>query len=367
MIKMGCFVSHEDRGGFLMKKLVGFGFRALLLLLLNNIFSPPFQGVASAQTGMVPGLAVSDEEVFIERGEGKLTLYWAGRIAFVKPSQAPISVIVESSLTPAGNWQPVPSSRFRLISAYKIGVNSIYQKSPVASMSLPATPMGKTTQSELAALLEKDQVIAVKIALKGTTQNTGAKPIAEMDYELKPLGYALLKATQAGDLAEIQDLLEKGADVDSANLQGWSALMIASSAGRADIVKLLLDKDARVNARAKGFPIMISANGSRIPPGATALMAAAYSGRPEITAMLLEKQAQVNAKRDDRWTPLMAACSSTNGETVRLLLDAGADKDVVDDSGYSPLAMAIINRNRGAIRMLKARGALLAVPWDTIQ
>jgi len=350
-----------------MKKLVSLGIRALFVLLLNNIFSLPFQGVASAQTDRVPGLAVSGEEIFIEQDHDKLTLYWAGRIAFVKPSQAPISVIVESSLTPTGNWQPLSSSRFRLISAYKIGVNSIYQKSPVASMSLPATPLGKTTESALAALLEKDQVINVKIALKGTTQKYGSKLIAEMDYELKPLGYALLNAAQAGDLAEVQDLLGKGAEANSANLQGWSALMTASSAGRADIVRLLLDKGVRVNARSKGFPIIVSANGSKIPPGTTALMAAAYSGRPEIAAMLLEKQAQVNARRDDRWTPLMAACSSISAETVRLLLDAGADKDVVDDSGYSPLAMAIINRNRGAVRMLKARGAVLAVPWDAVE
>src|SRR4030043_1187835 len=162
-----------------MKKLVSFGFRALFILLLHNIISLPFPGVASAQRDMVPGLAVSDEEIIIEESQDKLTLYWAGRIAFVKPSQAPISVIVDSSLTPTGKWQPLPSSRFRLISAYKKGVNQIYQKSPVASISLPATPIGKTTQSALAALLEKDQVINVKIALKGTTVKFGAKRMAE--------------------------------------------------------------------------------------------------------------------------------------------------------------------------------------------
>jgi hypothetical protein len=350
-----------------MKELLSFGFRALLLLLINNIFSLPFQGVASAQTDMVPGLAVSEEKIFIEEDQGKLTLCWAGRINFVKPSQAPVSVIVESSLTPTGKWRPLPSSRFRLISAYKVGVNSIYQKSPVASMSLPATPIGKTSRSELAALLEKDQVINVKIAVKGIAQRAGAKSLAETDYELRPLGYALLRAIQAEDLAGVQYLLEKGADVNSADLQGWSALMAASSAGRADIVRLLLNKGVKVNARSRGFPMIVSANGSITPYGNTALMAAAFSGRAEIMAMLLEKQAQVNAKRDDRWTPLMAACSSTSGEAVKLLLDAGADKNVVDDSGYSALAMAIIHRNSGAIRLLKARGALLAVPWDRVE
>jgi hypothetical protein len=193
-----------------MKNLVSFGFRALVILLLNNMLSLAFQGVASAQTDTVPGLAVSSEEIFIEEGQDKLTLYWAARIAFVKPSQAPISVIVESSLTPAGNWQPLPGSRFRLISAYKIGVNSIYQRAPVAYMSLPTTPVDKTTQSALAVLLEKDQVINVKVALKGLTKKFGAKSVAEMDYQLKPLGYALLKAAQGGDLAGVQDLLEKG-------------------------------------------------------------------------------------------------------------------------------------------------------------
>ena len=126
---------------------------------------------------------------------------------------------------------------------------------------------------------------------------------------------------------------------------------------------MLLGKGAKVNARTKGFPIILSANGSAIPAGTTALMAAAYSGRPDIVAMLLEKRALVNAKRDDRWTPLMAACSSSSGETVKMLLEAGANGDVVEESGYSPLAMAIINRNNGAVRLLKAQGAVFAVPW----
>ena len=350
-----------------MKKLVRIGIGALVVLLVNNTIPLQSNGIASAQTDSVPGLAVSDEEVYIEEGQDRLTLYWAGRVAFVKPSKAPISIVIESSLSPAGSWLPAPSSRFRLISAYKTGVNSLYQKAPVASMNLPQAVPGKATESALASLLEKDQVINVKIAIKGLSQSAATKAVAEMECQLKPLGYALLKAAQAGDLAAVRELLDKGVEADSADLQGWTALMAASATGRPDIVRLLLDKGAKVNARGKGFPITLSANGSNIPSGTTALMVASYSGYPEIAALLLQKQAAVNAKREDRWNALMAACLSGSSETVSMLLDAGANADAVDESGYSPLAIALANRNNGAVRLLKARGALLAVPWKPME
>ncbi len=343
-----------------MRKLVNIGISVLLLVFLNSVFSPVFQDVASAQTDSVPGLAVSDEEIFVEESGGKLTLFWGGLISFVKPSTEPVSVVIESSLSPLGQWQPVAISRFRIRSDKKIRVNSVYQKSPVAYMALP-TESG--LPSAFANFFEKDQVINVKIAIKGAGQTTGGKSISEIDYRLKPLGYALLKAVQAGDFAGVNALLDKGADPDATDLKGWSALMAAASAGRGQIVRLLLDKGAKINARTKAFPIILSANGSAIPGGSNALIAAAYSGRPDIVSLLLEKHAQVNTRTDDKWTPLMAACFSGSGETVRMLLDAGADQDVVNESGYSPLAMAIINRNRGAVHILKARGAVLTVPW----
>jgi uncharacterized protein len=345
-----------------MNKLVSRGFSASIMLLLNSIFLLLFSGIASAQSVSVPGLAVTDEEVFLEETQDKLTLYWAGRIAYVKPSKEQISVVVESALSPTEDWQSAPKNRFRFVSEDRIGVNSVYRRAPVASIPLPVS-MERNTQSAFTSLFEKDQVIKVKISLTGLGPKLAAQAVPEVNYQLKPLGYALMKAAQAGDLVGMSSLLEKGADPDSADLQGWSALMEASSAGRSDIVKLLLDKGAKANARTKGLAMTLSPNGSPIPAGNTALMAAAYSGRPNIVALLLEKQAQVNGKREDRWTPLMAACLSTSGETVKMLLDAGADQDMVDESGYSPLALAIVNRNRAAVQMLKARGALLAVPW----
>ena len=342
-----------------MKKLVSFGFHAVIILLLNSMFSAPFEGIASAQTDSVPRLAVSDEEIFIEPTHDKLTLYWAGRISFVKTSRAEVSITLESTLSPLGNWES--ANRTRFIS--KLGINSSYQLTPVASIPLPTTPIGKITKSAFSGLLEKDQVINVKITLKRLGKWASEGAVNEVEYKLKPFGYALIKAVEAGDLAAVNSLLENGADPDSTDLQGWSALMAACSGGKSEIVKLLLDKGAKVNARTKGFPIFLSANGSAIPAGTTALMAAAYSGRPDIVAMLLEKQALVNAKRDDQWTPLMAACSSTSGETVKMLLEAGANGDVVDESGYSPLTMAIINRNNGAVRLLRAQRAVFSVPW----
>ena len=102
-----------------MKKLVSFGFHAIIILLLNSMFSAPFEGIASAQTDSVPRLAVSDEKIFIEPTQDKLTLYWAGHISFVKTSKAEVCVTVESTLAPIGSWQTASRNRFRFTSRTK--------------------------------------------------------------------------------------------------------------------------------------------------------------------------------------------------------------------------------------------------------
>ena len=83
-------------------------------------------------------------------------------------------------------------------------------------------------------------------------------------------------------------LLEHGADVDAADAQGWTALMVAADAGRAAVVAALAARGAAVDARNRA--------------GGTALMVARYAGQD--------------------------ACASR-------LLDAGADAVLVDRAGHT--------------------------------
>ena len=59
----------------------------------------------------------------------------------------------------------------------------------------------------------------------------------------------MLYAASLGDAAAITVLLDDGADVNSADYDGRSALHLASSEGRLETVDLLLRKGARVNAK----------------------------------------------------------------------------------------------------------------------
>jgi ankyrin repeat protein len=58
-------------------------------------------------------------------------------------------------------------------------------------------------------------------------------------------------ALDEGNLAVVQALLAKGADVDVSRSDGYTALMVAvSQAGSVKMVQALIDKGADVNAKA---------------------------------------------------------------------------------------------------------------------
>jgi len=95
------------------------------------------------------------------------------------------------------------------------------------------------------------------------------------------------------------------------DFKGNTALMMASSMGHKDIVKLLLDNGADVNAYNNY--------------GDTALINASENGHIEIVEMLLEKGAVVNAKNNDGETARMMAREKGHTEVVDMLLENEAN------------------------------------------
>ena len=84
----------------------------------------------------------------------------------------------------------------------------------------------------------------------------------------------------------------------------------------------------------------------------TPLHFAVASGNSELVTLLLEHGADVNAKTTNGWTPLHSAVERRDLEMARLLLDAKADPDAKDTSGRTPLALAM---ERGDMRALGGR------------
>ena len=121
--------------------------------------------------------------------------------------------------------------------------------------------------------------------------------------------HALHVAIRENANKAVQALLEwEKIEVESRNKVDESPLMLAAMGGRLDIVKSLIARDADVNK-----------------PGWTALHYAATRGHVEVMRLLLDKSAYIDAASPNGTTPLMMAAFYGTPAAVKLLLDAGAD------------------------------------------
>jgi ankyrin repeat protein len=136
-------------------------------------------------------------------------------------------------------------------------------------------------------------------------------------------------------------LLEVGANVDEPTIPGTTALFPAATTS-AEIVKLLLDKGANPNARAK--------------TDATPLM---FTRGADVIALLLARGADVRARSKTGETALMETAIRGDAAASKLLLDNGADVNAADHRGYTPLLLAAQHDGDAVelVRLLLSRGA----------
>lgn len=137
-------------------------------------------------------------------------------------------------------------------------------------------------------------------------------------------------------------LLKAGAAVNAANLYGVPPLAQAAINGNAAIVKLLLEAGADANVKMKG--------------GETALMLATRSGNVEAVKALLAKGADPNARERLGQTALMWAAAEGHLEAVRALIAAGADLNATLESGFTPFFFAVREGHLDVVREFLAKG-----------
>ena len=203
---------------------------------------------------------------------------------------------------------------------------------------------GRRLKDALGAVIELDDLEAVRLLLgKGVDMNTVPVRMRGLVY-----GNALQAATCHGTIEVIQLLLEKGAEVNAQGGKYGNALQAAAFHGKVKVVELLLDNGADVNAQggehgnalqaatvaakeSSGIEIIrlllcrgadVHAQGGKY---GNVLQAAAYEGKIEVVRMLLGKGANINTQGGMFGTVLQAAAYSGNIEVIRLLLDNGAD------------------------------------------
>ena len=164
---------------------------------------------------------------------------------------------------------------------------------------------------------------------------------AGMNPEVRD-GSPLQKATEHGHIEIVKLLLDHSADVNAKATVNWTALMAASRGGHAEIVRLLLDHGADVNVK-----------GSR----GTALKTASSEGHTEIVRLLLESPVEVNIKNDVGNTALIDGSRGGHLGIVRLLLNHDQDVDVKNNAGNTALMDASRGGHVRVVELLKAAGA----------
>jgi ankyrin repeat protein len=146
---------------------------------------------------------------------------------------------------------------------------------------------------------------------------------------------SLLDLIRAGNMDQIESALKSGADANSRDERGVTALMYAAAYLPANGVQALLGAGADVNQASNS--------------GATALMTAI--GDPVKVRMLVEKGANVKATSKAGNTPLSRALSLPSGEdTARYLLGKGATPSV------QALVGALFNRRVDIARKFLEQG-----------
>src|SRR5215813_1622249 len=172
---------------------------------------------------------------------------------------------------------------------------------------------------------------------------------------------ALLSAVTHGNVAEVRQQLDLGADINARNRNGATSLMWAVEGYKNEIVMLLLDKGANVNAvdDLGNTALMTASWGNNRESvklllehkaetnivnkeGKTALLLAAQGGHTQVAEQLLARGADFRVRNAEGMTPLLAACNeeSAQDELVRMLFAKGADAKAVDNKGNTALMLA---------------------------
>lgn len=190
---------------------------------------------------------------------------------------------------------------------------------------------GETTGSFFRAV-RRDSDMAVASALK-----KGVSPNLQDAKGNTGLHVALLEGmpVAAAELLKAPQL-----DVNVLNNAGESILMMAALKSHVDVARTLIERGAAINK-----------------DGWTPLHYAATGGNTDIMNMLLDKGAQLDARSPNGTTPLMMAARYGSTKAVELLLQKGADPKLTNEQKLTALDFARLGQRPDAIKILEKLAA----------
>lgn len=151
-------------------------------------------------------------------------------------------------------------------------------------------------------------------------------------------------AIREGSTERVRAIMAGGTDVNTIASDGVTPLHEVAFEGKEEIVQLLLEAGAAVNAVTRRLNY-------------TPLHAAAWQGHVGVVEMLIKAGASVNATGFIGKTPLHYAVLKNHVELVKILLEAGAGINIASENGYTPLHDAVHKDNAEMVEILIKAGA----------
>ena len=178
---------------------------------------------------------------------------------------------------------------------------------------------------------------------------TAGLEIEEVTQAIRDRGQRMtdvMFAAAAGEDEAVKKFFEEGdgrtLSVDDIDYEGRTALMIAASHGRLQIVNLLLSKNASVNILDRA--------------GKGALDSAVKHGHIEISKILRAAGARLSWDMVETAGELCEAARNGEVEKLSMFLDLGADVNAVDYDARSCLHLASACGNEALVKMIVKRG-----------
>jgi ankyrin repeat protein len=183
----------------------------------------------------------------------------------------------------------------------------------------------------------------------------------------------MINAACMGDTAAVQRFLQQGANIQTQQQNGWTALKCAARWAHPDTVKFLLDKGAGVdgtdtwgktalneavgpagNAAVVRLLLDSGANCLALAPrDPTPLFTAVWMNRPEYLRMMLDKGVGIETTESDGDTPLIAAADSGYPGMVEFLLEKGANIEAKNKNGDTAMSKAKASNHADVVLLLE--------------
>jgi ankyrin repeat protein len=179
------------------------------------------------------------------------------------------------------------------------------------------------------------------------------------------------KAVQMDDARTVQALLQRGFDPNTRDPKGQHGLFLALREPSPKVARTLIDwPQTEVEARSAEdeSPLMMAALKGQVElarlliargadvnkPGWAPLHYAATHGHLDVMQLLLDEHAYIDAESPNGSTPLMMAAHYGTPQAVQLLLDAGADPLLKNRLGLSAIDFALRVGRREVAELIAA-------------